>query len=61
QAYHPSDVINRFLLQSEPRANIAITHDTQWMGSFEEGSPIGEDELIKHIQNHFHVKYDNAG
>ncbi|KAG9309215.1 hypothetical protein JVU11DRAFT_10929 [Chiua virens] len=30
QPFHPADVINRYLLQKEPSATIAITHDNQW-------------------------------
>ncbi|KAF8837959.1 hypothetical protein BDN67DRAFT_972216 [Paxillus ammoniavirescens] len=61
KVYHPSDMINRFLLDSEPRANVALTHDTQWMSFPGEGFPIGETELITRIQQQFYVKYDCTG
>ncbi|KAI6101854.1 hypothetical protein F5141DRAFT_1204630 [Pisolithus sp. B1] len=31
QPFHPSDIINRFLLSKNPNAKVAITHDSQWM------------------------------
>ncbi|KAI6022003.1 hypothetical protein EDC04DRAFT_345148 [Pisolithus marmoratus] len=31
QPFHPSDIINRFLLNKKPDAEVAITHDSQWM------------------------------
>ncbi|KAF8835575.1 hypothetical protein BDN67DRAFT_1072350 [Paxillus ammoniavirescens] len=64
KAYHPSDAINRFLLDSEPRANIAVTHDSQWMHVFHQDfPPIGdsEDDLIERIRCCFQVEYDSIG
>ncbi|KAF8838093.1 hypothetical protein BDN67DRAFT_972077 [Paxillus ammoniavirescens] len=62
KVYHPSDAINRFLLDSEPRANIAVTHDSQWMHVFQEDfPPVGEDELIEPVRRCFQVEYDSDG
>ncbi|KAF8838095.1 hypothetical protein BDN67DRAFT_1013362 [Paxillus ammoniavirescens] len=62
RVYHPSDAINRFLLDSEPRANIAVTHDSQWMYVFQKNLPqIGEEELIECIRRCFEVEYDSIG
>ncbi|KAN0075523.1 hypothetical protein V8E55_011546 [Tylopilus felleus] len=36
QAFHPSDIINQYLLNEEPSANIAITHDDVWITMLEE-------------------------
>jgi hypothetical protein len=36
QAFHPSDIINQYLLNMEPSANIAITHDDDWITMLEE-------------------------
>ncbi|KAF8841014.1 hypothetical protein BDN67DRAFT_967635 [Paxillus ammoniavirescens] len=49
KVYHPSDVINRFLLDSNSRANVAITHDSEWTNAFElgEGRLLGETRLLK--------------
>ncbi|KAF9219356.1 hypothetical protein BS17DRAFT_428311 [Gyrodon lividus] len=30
KAYHPADVINQFLLDHFPSADVAVTHDSQW-------------------------------
>ncbi|KAI6105172.1 hypothetical protein EDD16DRAFT_1710702 [Pisolithus croceorrhizus] len=30
QPFHPSDIINRFLLNKNPNAEVAITYDSQW-------------------------------
>ncbi|KAI9570849.1 hypothetical protein HD554DRAFT_2312658 [Boletus coccyginus] len=36
QAFHPSDIINQYLLKKEPSAKIAITHDDDWIAMLEE-------------------------
>jgi len=64
KVYHPSDAINRFLLDSEPRASIAVTHDSQWMHVMQEDIPPAEEdasELIEHIRRRFQVEYDSTG
>ncbi|KAF8553762.1 hypothetical protein OG21DRAFT_1196424 [Imleria badia] len=43
QAFHPSDIINRYLLDKEPSANIAITHDDDWITILEENLLQPED------------------
>lgn len=30
QPFHPSDIINQYLLQEVPSATVAVTHDNQW-------------------------------
>ncbi|KAF8126569.1 hypothetical protein EV363DRAFT_577932 [Boletus edulis] len=35
QAFHPSDIINQYLLDKEPSARIAITHDDVWITMLE--------------------------
>ncbi|KAI6103757.1 hypothetical protein EV401DRAFT_696527 [Pisolithus croceorrhizus] len=37
QPFHPSDIINGFLLSKNPSAKVAITHDDQWMEMMKEG------------------------
>ncbi|KAF8546070.1 hypothetical protein OG21DRAFT_1518358 [Imleria badia] len=37
QLFHPSDIINRYLLVKEPSAIIAVTHDSQWITLLEKG------------------------
>lgn len=37
QPFHPSDIINGFLLNKNPNAQIAVLHDSQWMDMMKEG------------------------
>ncbi|KIK80047.1 hypothetical protein PAXRUDRAFT_833765 [Paxillus rubicundulus Ve08.2h10] len=61
KVYHPSDVINQLLLDSEPLANVVVTHDNEWMSVFEKNPLIQEDKMIEDICTRFHVEYeDNA-
>ncbi|KAJ7765908.1 hypothetical protein DFH07DRAFT_916200 [Mycena maculata] len=47
--YHPSDVINKYLLDSDPSTIIAVTHDDEWASTLDEDEEdIPEDqELIR--------------
>ncbi|KAI6017268.1 hypothetical protein PISMIDRAFT_679577 [Pisolithus microcarpus 441] len=45
QPFHPSDIINRFLLKKNPNARVAITHDNQWMEMMKEG--LTHEELLQ--------------
>ncbi|KAF8836670.1 hypothetical protein BDN67DRAFT_973854 [Paxillus ammoniavirescens] len=47
KVFHPSDVINRFLLGRVPRANIAITHDSEWVGVVDHESMFEEDYEVE--------------
>ncbi|KAF9061731.1 hypothetical protein BDP27DRAFT_1428652 [Rhodocollybia butyracea] len=38
EPYHPSDVLNRWILSRHPEVDIAITHDDDWMGVIREAS-----------------------
>ncbi|KAI9454958.1 hypothetical protein HD554DRAFT_302113 [Boletus coccyginus] len=37
QPFHPSDIINHFLLSKNPNARVAVTHDNQWMDMMKKG------------------------
>ncbi|KAI6094848.1 hypothetical protein F5141DRAFT_1278973 [Pisolithus sp. B1] len=37
QPFHPSNIINHFLLSKKPNAKVAVTHDNQWMDMMKEG------------------------
>ncbi|KAF8417904.1 hypothetical protein L210DRAFT_2465196 [Boletus edulis BED1] len=43
--FHPSDIINRFLLNKNQNARVAITHDTQWMDMIKKG--LTPDDLLQ--------------
>ncbi|KAF8131624.1 hypothetical protein EV363DRAFT_1417036 [Boletus edulis] len=54
---HPAVLINNYLLDKFPDADVAITHDDQWMGvSVECGGP--EDKLIERVCERFVPVYD---
>ncbi|KAF8558116.1 hypothetical protein OG21DRAFT_1504475 [Imleria badia] len=46
QPFHPSDIINRYLLTKEPSAKIAVTHDSQWIILLEKGI-LKQEDLIQ--------------
>ncbi|KAJ7708944.1 hypothetical protein B0H17DRAFT_1264538, partial [Mycena rosella] len=55
--YHPSDIINEYLLQCVPEAMVAVTHDDEWASVFNEADDrLPEpDELISRISNKFKI------
>ncbi|KAI9572500.1 hypothetical protein HD554DRAFT_1547223 [Boletus coccyginus] len=44
--FHPSDVINQYILQKEPSAKVAITHDSDW-GSILDKNLLKPEELVR--------------
>ncbi|KAF8139656.1 hypothetical protein EV363DRAFT_304760 [Boletus edulis] len=44
--FHPSDVINQYILQREPSAKVAITRDSDW-GSLLDKSLLKHEELLQ--------------
>ncbi|KAF8551788.1 hypothetical protein OG21DRAFT_1498872 [Imleria badia] len=63
QPFHPSDIINRFLLSKKPNAKVAITHDNQWMGMMKEGLTqedlLQEDRLENFLMRYYTVSVDS--
>ncbi|KAI9456083.1 hypothetical protein HD554DRAFT_220011 [Boletus coccyginus] len=59
QAFHPSDIINHYLLKKEPSAKIAITHDDDWIAMLEE-SLLQPEELVQEsrLETLVSQKYD---
>ncbi|KAJ7274774.1 caspase domain-containing protein [Mycena rebaudengoi] len=51
--YHPSDVINRHILDSDPSAIVAVTHDDEWTSVLKEAdNDIPDDaELVRRYSN----------
>ncbi|KAF8556914.1 hypothetical protein OG21DRAFT_1520796 [Imleria badia] len=43
QPFHPSDIINRYLLNKDPDALVAITHDSEWITLIETGKLTPEE------------------
>ncbi|KAF8550271.1 hypothetical protein OG21DRAFT_441561 [Imleria badia] len=41
--FHPSDTINRYLLNKDPDALVAVTHDSQWMAMVDARELVLED------------------
>ncbi|KIJ57702.1 hypothetical protein HYDPIDRAFT_34865, partial [Hydnomerulius pinastri MD-312] len=58
--YHPSDSINRFLLEQTPSADVAVTHDSQWIDVFSEGCPHHESQVIERICARFEPVSDGG-
>ncbi|KAF9070255.1 hypothetical protein BDP27DRAFT_1512299 [Rhodocollybia butyracea] len=62
EPYHPSDVLNKWILNEHPNVDIAITHDNDWMWSIREGEEEMPDRinLIFRLQRYLKIKEDNA-
>ncbi|KAE9387238.1 Pkinase-domain-containing protein [Gymnopus androsaceus JB14] len=61
QPYHPSDVINRWILNEHKEVDVAITHDNVWTSAVqkhEEEMPADQD-IIHRIRNH--IKFGKSG
>ncbi|KAF8546563.1 hypothetical protein OG21DRAFT_1103719 [Imleria badia] len=63
QPFHPSDIINRYLLTKEPSAMFAVTHDSQWISLLEKGllrpeelKQVGRLEAILSCEYHIVTK-----
>ncbi|KIJ58359.1 hypothetical protein HYDPIDRAFT_141567 [Hydnomerulius pinastri MD-312] len=63
QPFHPSDIINRFLLSKNPNARVAITHDNQWMDMMKEGLThedlLQEDRLGTFLTRYYTISVDS--
>ncbi|KAJ7663855.1 hypothetical protein DFH06DRAFT_1087669 [Mycena polygramma] len=61
--YHPSTVINEFLLDCVVDAKVAVTHDNEWASilSEEENEIPGDSELIRRVLRNFRVNNFNGG
>ncbi|KAI6094844.1 hypothetical protein F5141DRAFT_1165267 [Pisolithus sp. B1] len=63
QPFHPSDIINRFLLSKEPNAKVAITHDSDWMDMLKGGLTheelLHEDSLGMFLAKHYSISVDS--
>ncbi|KIJ65879.1 hypothetical protein HYDPIDRAFT_109946, partial [Hydnomerulius pinastri MD-312] len=63
QPFHPSDIINRFLLSKNPNARVAITHDNQWMDMMKEGLThedlLQEDRLGTFLIRYYTISVDS--
>jgi hypothetical protein len=36
QAYHPSNVVNKYLIRANPDAQVAVTHESDWWTFFDD-------------------------
>ncbi|KAL0576014.1 hypothetical protein V5O48_005959 [Marasmius crinis-equi] len=59
--YHPSAVINAFLLESENNANVAITHDDDWISllNTEDVEMPDDSTLVGRIEAQFEITLEN--
>ncbi|KAF5348353.1 hypothetical protein D9758_010920 [Tetrapyrgos nigripes] len=61
-SYHPSDEVNKRLLEMFPHSNVAITHDSQWAsvldGAEHDFPP--DEILFEKITKHFVVMVNNG-
>ncbi|KAF8415203.1 hypothetical protein L210DRAFT_2747694 [Boletus edulis BED1] len=58
QPFHPSDNINRYLLDKDPNALVAVTHDSEWMtlietGELSPGDLTQRDRLEKALSKYY--------
>ncbi|KAF9219021.1 hypothetical protein BS17DRAFT_468506 [Gyrodon lividus] len=64
QPFHPSDIINRFLLSKNSNARVAITHDNQWMDMMKEGLThedlLHEDRLGTFLTRYYTIHVDSG-
>ncbi|KAF9078140.1 hypothetical protein BDP27DRAFT_346464 [Rhodocollybia butyracea] len=57
EPYHPSDVLNKWILSERPEVDIAITHDDDWMWAICEGEEMPDDEeLVSRLRDKFTIK-----
>ncbi|KAG6373198.1 hypothetical protein JVT61DRAFT_6819 [Boletus reticuloceps] len=62
EIFHPSDIINQYLFKKENSANVAVTHDDDWITLLDEGKLKPEDfvqmnssRVEEIVANNFHV------
>ncbi|KAF8119231.1 hypothetical protein EV363DRAFT_1201085 [Boletus edulis] len=48
QSFHPSDLINQYLLNEDPNALVAVTHDSEWITLIETGR-LTTEELTQSV------------
>ncbi|KZP23008.1 hypothetical protein FIBSPDRAFT_858946 [Athelia psychrophila] len=51
--YHPLDSINKYLLETTPQAQIAISHESDWWVLSPGATLANEDEIIGRLGGHF--------
>ncbi|KIK62852.1 hypothetical protein GYMLUDRAFT_223412 [Collybiopsis luxurians FD-317 M1] len=63
QIYHPSDVINEYILKKCPAAHVAVTHDNDWCTILQDSdTEFPEDlELIRRIEEKLELCVDSPG
>ncbi|KAJ7174686.1 hypothetical protein C8R46DRAFT_1081578 [Mycena filopes] len=62
KAYHPSDVVNAYLLDACPNAVVAVTHDDEWGAIIADGAGIPtDDELLEHIFKRYTIESGAGG
>ncbi|THU76349.1 hypothetical protein K435DRAFT_739358 [Dendrothele bispora CBS 962.96] len=61
--YHPSDIINKYLLECEENSQIAMTHDSTWIGVLDDDddSMPNEEELIVRIKERYKIEKSDDG
>ncbi|KAJ7039346.1 hypothetical protein C8F04DRAFT_305523, partial [Mycena alexandri] len=60
--YHPSDVINAYLLDSSPDAVVAVTHDDEWASVVTESKGLPSDsELLERVLDRYTVENRSGG
>ncbi|KAK7453458.1 hypothetical protein VKT23_011731 [Stygiomarasmius scandens] len=58
QPYHPSDIVNKYLLDTNPQSNIALTHDSIWLPIIKENAfEVSEENLINRLRKIYEVEY----
>ncbi|KAF8125247.1 hypothetical protein EV363DRAFT_1176104 [Boletus edulis] len=64
QPFHPSDIINRYLLDKNPDDTVAITHDDDWMYMMKKGlrheDLLHEDRLGAFLTQYCTMKRENG-
>ncbi|KAJ7618641.1 hypothetical protein FB45DRAFT_169939 [Roridomyces roridus] len=55
-AYHPGCIVNDYLLESSPNADVAVTHDGEWMSVVHPDEKMPEDSvLLERISGKYHI------
>ncbi|KAJ7733350.1 hypothetical protein B0H16DRAFT_1381198 [Mycena metata] len=60
--YHPSDMINAYLLDSSPDAVVAVTHDDEWASVVTENKGLPSDaELLERVFDRYTIENRSDG
>ncbi|THU79960.1 hypothetical protein K435DRAFT_845273 [Dendrothele bispora CBS 962.96] len=63
EPYHPSDIINKYLLEENLDSQVAMTHDSTWIEALDDDDDLmpNEEELIARIKRRYKIEKSDDG